>query len=40
MFAGLNSDLDATDSFAEIAGTIMRGAIVGSSHGNLAVSFA
>jgi hypothetical protein len=37
---GLNSNLDATNSFAEIAGAIMRGATVSSSHGNFAVSFA
>ena len=32
---GLNSDFDAAYRFAEIAGAIMRGFIVGSSHGTV-----
>jgi len=38
---GLNSDLDAAYRFAEIAGAVMRGALVGgSAHGKFAVSLA
>jgi hypothetical protein len=33
MLVGLNSDLNAAYRFAEIAGAIMRGPIVGGSHG-------
>ena len=32
---GLNGDLDPTDRFAEIAVAIMKGAIVGGSHGTV-----
>ncbi|MGI9167072.1 MAG: hypothetical protein ACR2G5_11935 [Pyrinomonadaceae bacterium] len=35
MLAGLNSDFDATYRFAEIAVAIMKGAIVGGSHGTV-----
>ena len=37
---GLNSDFDAADRFAEIAGAIVRGAISGDHHGEFGESLA